>query len=374
MPETPAQARRPLATAAAARRLPPGLRRPLERFFDAPLDGVRVACDAPAPPGARGWAAGETIGLAAGAPGPATPAGARLLCHELTHVLQQRWGRLPEGVAGVVRDPRLEAEADVVGDAAAAALSGRRPLLAGAGRRMLGLGSEARPAAGRAPVVQLQERGRLNRWVFTLADDGWVPAIEPGTLIFRQTASTNEAYSSRARAIQRAKDRHGWISGNARRTYFSNATHVLGTLGQGNLFRFMHDRDINPVESYGRYYEHPESKLVVEHTDDLNCRLIEIVEASNLTVGFRRWSVIPHFHMATYAGEHYHGSAHVDGDRVQGSPPGYEQAVVNGHHIYHIDPGLPTAPVVQRHPRRAFEDAFNEGNQQLFDLVWPGGW
>jgi hypothetical protein len=355
----------------------------MERFFDTPLDGARLVSDAVAPPGALAWATGETIGLAPGAPRPDSAAGARLLGHELTHLMQQRFGRVSGSGAGLteVRAPRLEAEADAVGDVAAAVLTGRRPLVPGEGRRLMGLAGAA-PRAGEAPVVQFQEFGQLNKWVFLMPDDGWRPTLKAGLIIYHSTASTNETFETRARAFQRAKDRNDWISGNAQRTYFANEAHEIRDLGQGNLFRYMEDRREETSGSYGRYYDHGDRyheggrrKLTVEHDSDPEARLIEVVSVSaGLAVRYRRWATVPHFHMAAYTGmDRFDGNRSVVGDCVNGPPPSYEQEKVPKHHIYYIDPSSPNAPTIEQRPLGPFRDAFERGAQAVFTLVWPGG-
>jgi hypothetical protein len=104
--------------------LPQATRRQMERSFGADFTGVRVhqGDDAPAV-GAQAFADGEHVHFAPGRYAPGTPAGDALLGHELAHVVQQRSGRVaaPQGKGtNVVDDPALEAEADRLGDAAAA--------------------------------------------------------------------------------------------------------------------------------------------------------------------------------------------------------------------------------------------------------------
>ena len=113
--------------AIAGRPLPESLRRNLEAFFGAGFADVRVHEG----PQALGY---QSLALAAGsdlffAPGcfrPDTASGRHLLAHELTHVLQQRAGRVPHDGSGapcLVEAPTLEAEAE---RAAEAFVSGRR--------------------------------------------------------------------------------------------------------------------------------------------------------------------------------------------------------------------------------------------------------
>src|SRR5262249_9280408 len=75
----------------------------------------------PASIGAVAFAFGRTLYFAPGRFDPDSPGGRFLLGHELTHVLQQKAGRVcPPGAAPVLlHDPTLEAEADRMGLAAA---------------------------------------------------------------------------------------------------------------------------------------------------------------------------------------------------------------------------------------------------------------
>ena len=92
------------ALRASAEPLDPALRGRFEQRFDYDFGQVRVhrdgvAAQAAAAVGARAFTAGADVVFGAGQYAPSTPAGKRLLAHELTHVAQQ-------GAAGVVRrDP-----------------------------------------------------------------------------------------------------------------------------------------------------------------------------------------------------------------------------------------------------------------------------
>ncbi len=103
-----------------------GIRAHIERVLGADLSAVRVH-EGPAAPamGALAFTLGETVYFAPGLYNPTTPAGVELLGHELTHVVQQRQGRVANpygrGIA-IVQDPALEAEADATGQRVAQAM------------------------------------------------------------------------------------------------------------------------------------------------------------------------------------------------------------------------------------------------------------
>jgi hypothetical protein len=91
--------------------LPDALARALEAHFETDLARVRIGLNATVERrGALAFAQGNTIHLAPGAYRPESAWGQRLLAHELTHVLQQREGRVPG--SGWIVDPTLEAEAE----------------------------------------------------------------------------------------------------------------------------------------------------------------------------------------------------------------------------------------------------------------------
>jgi hypothetical protein len=103
----------------------------MEAYFGADFSAIRVH-DGPeaASIGALAFTHGADLYFAPGHYHPTTPQGQRLLGHELTHVVQQRAGRvrnpLGPGVA-VVQDPALEAEAERMGQGAAASRDPVRP-------------------------------------------------------------------------------------------------------------------------------------------------------------------------------------------------------------------------------------------------------
>lgn len=86
--------RRTLASPATGRSLDPAARRPLESRFGHNFGSVRVHADGEADRlaaglRARAFTTGQDIFFRAGAYDPDSPAGLRLLAHELTHTIQQ---------------------------------------------------------------------------------------------------------------------------------------------------------------------------------------------------------------------------------------------------------------------------------------------
>ena len=99
--------------------LPEPIQKKMESFFNTSFADVRVHVGNEAPSiGALAFTHGTDLYFAPGQYNPQSPQGQQLLGHELTHVLQQRAGRvrnpLGAGVA-VVQDPALEAEAERMG-------------------------------------------------------------------------------------------------------------------------------------------------------------------------------------------------------------------------------------------------------------------
>lgn len=101
--------------------LPAPLRRDLETAFTHDFADVRVHTDGQAERqarrlGARAFTLGRDISFAPGAYAPATPAGRRLIAHELTHIVQQAASaRTPEPALGAA-DTAAEHEAAVVAE------------------------------------------------------------------------------------------------------------------------------------------------------------------------------------------------------------------------------------------------------------------
>jgi hypothetical protein len=107
----------------AGQRLPESVQKKMETLFGADFSDVRVHVGPEASSiGALAFTYGSDLYFAHGQYEPHSPHGHRLIGHELTHVLQQRAGRVRNpfgsGVA-VVQDPGLEAEAERMGVRAA---------------------------------------------------------------------------------------------------------------------------------------------------------------------------------------------------------------------------------------------------------------
>ncbi len=104
--------------------LPEAVRQQMESFFDADFSDVRVHVGSRAQSiGTVAFTMDSQIHFAPGQYNPSTSHGLRLLGHELTHVMQQRAGRVrnPFGTGmAVVQDPGMEAEADRMGIQASA--------------------------------------------------------------------------------------------------------------------------------------------------------------------------------------------------------------------------------------------------------------
>ncbi|HLL24273.1 MAG TPA: DUF4157 domain-containing protein [Kofleriaceae bacterium] len=106
------------------RSLPAAVRTAMERALGVPLERVRIHTDGVAAEAARAvraeaFTVGEDIFFADGKFAPETDAGARLLAHELAHVLQSWQGRTATSGAGIqVSRPgdHLELEAESVAD------------------------------------------------------------------------------------------------------------------------------------------------------------------------------------------------------------------------------------------------------------------
>lgn len=127
------------------RPLDPGIRHTMEAFFDADFSNVRVHEGPMAQAiGALAFTVGETLYFAPGLYDPTTREGVELLGHELTHVVQQRDGRVvnPHGAGvAIVQDPALEDEADRMGQQIAAEM---------ASHAAIGQPRRAAPTAGSA--------------------------------------------------------------------------------------------------------------------------------------------------------------------------------------------------------------------------------
>jgi hypothetical protein len=124
--------------ASLGKSLPEAVQRKMETFFGTNFSDVRVHVGPQASSiGALAFTLGSNIYFASGQYDPHSVRGQQVLGHELTHVIQQRSGRVrnPQGFGiAVVQDHALEAEADRLGmRAAAQPLPAGHPSPAGAG-------------------------------------------------------------------------------------------------------------------------------------------------------------------------------------------------------------------------------------------------
>ncbi len=103
------------------RPMPKAVQQKMESYFGADFSDVRVHVGQHASKiGALAFTTGSDVHFAPGQYNPMSGAGQSLLAHELTHVLQQRAGKVrnPFGSGmAVVRDPQFEAEAERMGRA-----------------------------------------------------------------------------------------------------------------------------------------------------------------------------------------------------------------------------------------------------------------
>jgi Domain of unknown function (DUF4157) len=107
----------PSAASSGAPMAAPLLER-MEALFGARFGDVRIHEDGEAAAmGAQAFARGNHLHFQPGRFDPGSTAGLELLGHELSHVVQQRAGRVsgPQGKDGIAADPALEAEADAHG-------------------------------------------------------------------------------------------------------------------------------------------------------------------------------------------------------------------------------------------------------------------
>ena len=173
------------AAGASGQPLPAPVQNKMERFFAADFSDVRVHVGREAAAiGAIAFTLGSDVYFAPGYYEPHTPRGQELLGHELTHVVQQRDGRVAnpfDGGVAVVQDPDLEAEADRMGKAAAQARMAAPPpaqLRAGTYELVVGAYMHQGEASGRLPedlaghsFVALREPGgEAHAYGFSPAD------------------------------------------------------------------------------------------------------------------------------------------------------------------------------------------------------------
>ena len=173
--------------------LPGDVRTKMERSLGADFSAVRVFAGSqlPAAVNAKAFARGNEIHFAAGQYDPSSKAGQELIGHELTHVVQQRQGRVSAtvqhkgaGGAAINDDAGLEHEADTLG---AKAAQGAAPGGQDSQGRLGGLpGSAAGAASSSAStVMQLREgdaRAQAQAHSFSVPPVTDIDAIHDPTL------------------------------------------------------------------------------------------------------------------------------------------------------------------------------------------------
>ncbi|HZB31743.1 MAG TPA: DUF4157 domain-containing protein [Streptosporangiaceae bacterium] len=166
----------------AARPLSRSLRAEMEALFGAGFTRVRVHESAPTGPLA--YARGEDVFFAPGAYDPWTPRGREILGHELAHVLQQRFGRVPDGTGRRA----LEVEAALAGRAIARGEPVRIPGRAAARRTVATQCYQVvtpanRAAAGLAVVNPQQHAPHQPHDTFLGQDKGGAGALSPRSFL-----------------------------------------------------------------------------------------------------------------------------------------------------------------------------------------------
>jgi len=134
--------------------LPAGVRQKMEALFGQSFADVRVHVGPHVSAmGAVAFTQGTDIHMAPGRYEPSTPRGQAILGHELTHVVQQRAGRVRNPFGGgvaVVQDRALEAEADRMARRAAEPSRSARATIQ---RARVGVGFDAYHHAGNGGVL-----------------------------------------------------------------------------------------------------------------------------------------------------------------------------------------------------------------------------
>lgn len=266
--------------------LPAALREKLESYFGLQFDQVGIIpSDTPHLIGAQAFAIGESIHISPQMLDYGSPMSIRLLCHELTHIVQGRLGMAQVESITSLWDPTLECQADRIAD--------------GFGLHnhqvewtACQLSAAARSSASRA--IQCQPRGNLNANYIGGGMHPLVPAA-PAGIGFSGANQLNEVWGTRALALARAKTLLGVPGNIARRTYHWYVMHV------GNDHVHPHNEGLpvngrqlvgaNAAQRTGRYYDFGRGKLIVEHTDDPN---------STTQIGIAAGVQRAHFHIASY--------------------------------------------------------------------------
>ncbi|WP_437729234.1 eCIS core domain-containing protein [Sorangium sp. So ce861] len=154
--------------------MPSPVRAKMEAAFGADFSDVRVHPSSPraAELGALAYTQGSEIHVAPGYWAPETRRGQELLGHELTHVVQQRKGRVSATVqhdgVGINDDPALEAEADALGARAAGGETSRSTAT---------LLDKAPRGRGGSAAVQLRSATWIERRAWLAFFDHYLPRM-----------------------------------------------------------------------------------------------------------------------------------------------------------------------------------------------------
>ncbi len=137
--------------------MPRAVQEKMEAFFGTSFADVRVHVGNEASSiGALAFTHGTDLYFAPGQYNPQTVPGQQLLGHELTHVVQQRAGRVRNPIASgvaVVQDPALEAEAERMGTCVATASPPIQAKRAGAGPGVAPLRPTGSRSAGTGAIL-----------------------------------------------------------------------------------------------------------------------------------------------------------------------------------------------------------------------------
>jgi Domain of unknown function (DUF4157) len=245
------------------RPLPDGVRSKMESFFRANFADVRVHVGGEASSvGALAFTYGDDIYFAPGRYNPATAEGQRLLGHELTHVVQQRSGRVRnpfgDGVA-VVQDPVLETEATLMGSRAAG---------------HVGTAAQIAPAAGSVQRVAAPQWRMPTR-----------PLIRPSVVV-RSRAASGFIRTPPPAAHAAGRIARGAVQGCLLR---GGTVQLSGEYRQSGSQKRSHIDDLAAIE-YSQaawYFESELGRLAADHPTALAVAKRLVEKARDLAVGIQ---------------------------------------------------------------------------------------